>query len=272
MRRPLTSAAFGWRPEWTARALALFRADDDRFTDEEILTILRAGEAGLKIPDVCAAGGIRTATYYALEGQIRRPDAGRREKPPAARPQETPDHHGRLRGAGRPQRRRSGHAPRDSQRFTATEGGRRTRPRIPSRRDRHHPRRPRRFPPWSALENAAAGGALQSTPVRQPSQGADAAQSAGVRASAPWVNAEDIETAEPSGYVVQVAAVPDLQEARAVLDQLAEAGYPAYLTATVIDRVELYRVRVGPLKSRRAAEDVARRLEREGHRAPWVTK
>ena len=86
------------------------------------------------------------------------------------------------------------------------------------------------------------------------------------------MNAEDIETADPDGYVVQVAAVPDLQEARAVLEQLAEAGYPAYLTATIVDQVELYRVRVGPLKSRPAAEEVARRLEREGHRAPWVTK
>ena len=69
MRRPMTSTAFGWRPEWTARALALFRGEDDRFTDEEILTILRAGEAGLKIPDVCAAGGIRMATYYAWKAK-----------------------------------------------------------------------------------------------------------------------------------------------------------------------------------------------------------
>ena len=64
MRRLLTGAAFGWGPGWTARALALFRADDDRFTDEEILMILRAGEAGLKLADVCAAGGIRMVTYY----------------------------------------------------------------------------------------------------------------------------------------------------------------------------------------------------------------
>jgi cell division septation protein DedD len=127
--------------------------------------------------------------------------------------------------------------------------------------------------PAPNLQGAAAtGGALQSTAVSRRSQGDAAAQSVGLRAGAPWVNADDIETAEPNGYVVQVAAVPDLREARAVLDQLAEAGYPAYLTAKTIDRVELYRVRVGPLKSRHAAEDVARRLEREGHRAPWVTK
>ena len=123
------------------------------------------------------------------------------------------------------------------------------------------------------LQSAAgAGPGLQFTDVHQLSRRADAEQPVGLRASAPWVNAEDIETADPDGYVVQVAAVPNLQEARAVLDQLAEAGYPAYLTAKTIEEVEMYRVRVGPLKSRHAAEDVARRLEREGHRAPWVTK
>jgi cell division septation protein DedD len=103
-------------------------------------------------------------------------------------------------------------------------------------------------------------------------QGADAVQSVGLHASEKRVNGGDIETADPNGYVVQVAAVPNLQEARAVLEQLAEAGYPAHLTAKTVDRVELYRVRVCPLKSRPAAEEVARRLEREGHRAPWVTK
>ena len=50
-------------------------------------------------------------------------------------------------------------------------------------------------------------------------------QPVGLRASATSVHAEDIKTADPHGYVVQVAAVPDLQEARAVLEQLAEAGY-----------------------------------------------
>jgi cell division septation protein DedD len=120
---------------------------------------------------------------------------------------------------------------------------------------------------------AVAGPAPQSPAVRQPAQGADSAQPAGLRESVTSsVSAEDIETVSPNGYVVQVAAVPNLQEARAVLAQLAEAGYPAHLTATIVDRVELYRVRVGPLKSRPEAEEVARRLEREGHRAPWITK
>jgi cell division septation protein DedD len=119
---------------------------------------------------------------------------------------------------------------------------------------------------------AAAEPTRQSPTVRRPAPGADAAPPVGLGASSTSVNAQDIETANPNGYVVQVAAVPNLQEARAVLAQLTEAGYPAHLTAKIVDRVELYRVRVGPLKSRPVAEEIARRLEREGHRSPWVTK
>jgi cell division septation protein DedD len=119
---------------------------------------------------------------------------------------------------------------------------------------------------------AAAGNAPQSPPIRRPAQGADAVQPADLRARATVVNAGDIETADPNGYVVQVAALPNLQEARAVLEQLAEAGYPVHLTTKIVGRVELYRVRVGPLKSRPVAEEVAQRLEREGHSAPWVTR
>lgn len=274
MRRPLTSAAFGWRPEWTARALALFRADDDGFTDEEILTILRAGEAGLKIPDVCAAGGIRMATYYAWKAKY----AG--QTPSGVRNR-------RLRDRRKRQTNMAAFAALAvlgvgaAGMLLATRNA--SQPQKASANAPENPLGSQPAPPAATVtmpapalqrfgDSAAAGSALQSTDVRQPSPGADAASSVGLRASAPWVNGEDIETADPDDYVVQVAAVPDLQEARAVLDQLAEAGYSAYLTATMIDRVELYRVRVGPLKSRNEAQDVARRLEREGHRAPWVTK
>ena len=273
MRRPLTGAAFGWQPGWTARALGLFRADDDRFTDEEILTILHAGEAGLKIPDVCAAGGIRMVTYYVWKAKY----AGL-----------TPSEVRNRRLRERRKRRATMATFAALVVLSVGAAGMLLATRHasqPRKASANEPENPLESRPAAAaatvtipapapnLQSAAAAGlGLQFTAVRQPSQGADAAQPVGLRASAPWVNAEEIETADPNSYVVQVAAVPDLQEARAVLDQLAEAGYHAYLTATMIDRVELYRVRVGPLKSWPVAQEVARRLEREGHRAPWVTK
>jgi cell division septation protein DedD len=123
------------------------------------------------------------------------------------------------------------------------------------------------------LQSAAAAGPAPTFPAVPPStQQPDAAQAVVPRASTPALHTQDIKTADPDGYVVQVAAVPDLREARAILEQLADAGYPSYLIVKVVDRVELYRVRVGPLKSRAEAEETVRRLDREGHRAPWITK
>jgi putative transposase len=275
MRRRLTGSAFGWGPGWTARALALFR--DDRFTDEEILTILRAGEAGLKLADVCAAGGIRVATYYDWKAKYS-----------GLTPADVRKRRLRERRLRARRKRRALMAAFAAlvvlSVWAAGTFGNPLKPRPTA------PRAPVAtvtIPgPAPTLRNPAVAGHTPPSPVvSQPARvvsqpapvvsqppGAEAAQPAGLRASATWVNAEDIETANPNGYVVQVAAVPNLEEARAVLAQLADAGYPAHLTATIVDRVELYRVRVGPLKSRPAAEEVARRLEREGHRAPWITK
>jgi putative transposase len=273
MRRRLTAAAFGWRPGWTSRALALFRADDDRFTDEEILTILRAGEAGLKLADVCAAGGIRVDTYNDWKAKYS-----------GLMPSEV-----RSRRLRERRRRRVTMAAFAAMLvFSVVAAGTLLGIRNASQSLKApvnppgNPVRPQPMAPAAIVTSpvpapnlqsaAAAGHALQSPAVQPPVQVADAVEPVGLRASASGVNAGDIETADPNGYVVQVAAVPNLQEARAVLEQLTEAGYPAHLTAKIVDRVELYRVRVGPLKSRPMAEEVARRLEREGHRAPWVTK
>ncbi len=271
MGQPLSSTAFGWGAGWTARARALFRADDDGFTDEEILTILSAGEAGLKIPDLCAAGGIRMATYYVWKAKYagltpfavrdrRLRDRRKRQATMAASAVIVVLSVGAagmllsIRNASQPDTASANVPEPPLKSWAAAPGGTLTIPALPN------------------LQSAAAAyRALQSDAIGQPSQGMDAAQPVGLRASASWAHAGDIESADPNGFVVQVAAVPDLQEARAVLEQLAEAGHHAYLTATIVDRVELYRVRVGPLKSRLAAEDVARRLEREGHRGPWVT-
>ena len=85
-------------------------------------------------------------------------------------------------------------------------------------------------------------------------------------------NPEHLERADRSDYSVQVAAVPALEEARVLLEQLSGARYPAYLIPVTINQVRLYRVRVGPFKSQQTAQKTARRLEREGHHAPWITK
>jgi putative transposase len=273
MRQLLTGAAFGLGPGWITRALGLLRAEDDRFTDEEILMILRAGEAGLKLADVCAAGGIPPVTYYKWKIKFN-----------GLTPSEV-----RNRRRLERRKRRAGMAavaalivlsvgaagrvlgiPNASQSQAASPANA---PENPVKSRPAAPAATATIPvPAPNLESAGAEGrALQAPAVRQSTEGDAPGQPAGQGTSAAWAHAEDIETADPNGYVVQVVAVPNLQEARAVREQLASAGYHAYLTAIIVDHVELYRVRVGPLESRPAAQEVARRLEREGHPASWVT-
>ena len=45
-------------------------------------------------------------------------------------------------------------------------------------------------------------------------------------------NPEHLERADRSGYSVQIAAVPDLEEARVLLEQLSRAKYPRSVTRT----------------------------------------
>lgn len=80
------------------------------------------------------------------------------------------------------------------------------------------------------------------------------------------------ERAGTSGYSVQVAAVPDPQEARTLSDELTRAGYSVYLTTATVKQVRYHRVRVGPFQTRQTAQQVAQRLETQGYKAPWITK
>ena len=75
------------------------------------------------------------------------------------------------------------------------------------------------------------------------------------------------------GYSVQLAAVPDVQEASGRIEQLRAAGYSAaYLLPTTAGDLTLYRVRIGPFDSLRDAQDVVRRLKRDGYEGTWISK
>lgn len=82
-------------------------------------------------------------------------------------------------------------------------------------------------------------------------------------------------TGEPGGpgYVVQVAALQVRGEADTIAKRLSGKGYPAYVTAPASGAsAPIYRVRVGKYKSRREAEQVAARLEREEQFKPWISR
>jgi DedD protein len=81
-------------------------------------------------------------------------------------------------------------------------------------------------------------------------------------------------TAEPSGqgYAVQIAALNVRTEAEAIAKRLSSKGYAAYVVAPATGTPPVYRVRVGKFPTRREAESVAARLQKEEQFTPWVTR
>ena len=270
MRWPFNSHTFAGNRGWSARAFARFVPDRDRFTDEEILTVIRAGEAGLNVADLCGAVGMRLATYCVLKSKYG-----------GLAPAELRDR--RL----QERRKRRALAIAVAWAFagvgigsvliaiwssTSSTGATASAPR--SRVD-NATRTALRSPIEALAAPVPSPGAVPDVRANRPSvptSHAGEPNVAEITGGGTLANAEHLESADPKGYSVQVAAVPDLKEAQAVLEQLARASYPAYLIPTIINQVQLFRVRVGPLESREVAQETVRRLEREGHRAPWVTK
>jgi cell division septation protein DedD len=75
-----------------------------------------------------------------------------------------------------------------------------------------------------------------------------------------------------SGYVVQVAAVPDRRQADAIAGRLAGKGYPSFVSTSGTGSTRMFRVRVGKYSDRREAQSVAVRLQKEEQFKPWITR
>ena len=270
MLRRFNSHTFARNRGWSARAFARFLPDRDRFTDEEILTVIRAGDAGLNVADLCGAVGMRLATYCVLKAKYGGLAPGELQER-------------RL----RERRKRRALAIAVVWAFagvgissvliaiwssTPSSGATASAPRSPV--DNATPTA-LRSPVEALPAPVPSPGAVPDARANRPSvptAHAGEPNLAEITGGGTLANTEHLEPADPNSYSVQVAAVPDLEEAQAVLEQLARARYRAYLIPTIINQVQLFRVRVGPLESREVAQETVRRLEREGHHAPWVTK
>jgi cell division septation protein DedD len=71
---------------------------------------------------------------------------------------------------------------------------------------------------------------------------------------------------------VQVAALNARSEADAMAKRLSSKGYAAYVVAPPNGNPAVFRVRIGSYKTRREAEAMAARLQKEEQFKPWVTR
>jgi cell division septation protein DedD len=86
--------------------------------------------------------------------------------------------------------------------------------------------------------------------------------------------AADSAPAEPGGqgFAVQIAALNIRSEADAIAKRLSSKGYAAYVISPPNGTPAVYRVRVGKFTTRREAETVAAKLQKEEQFKPWVTR
>ncbi len=74
------------------------------------------------------------------------------------------------------------------------------------------------------------------------------------------------------GYAIQVAALRESGEADTIAKRLVSKGYDAYVLTPPGGTPSVYRVRIGSFKTRRDAEAIAAKLQREEQFKPWITR
>ena len=80
----------------------------------------------------------------------------------------------------------------------------------------------------------------------------------------PAANGNELTTALPSGYFVQVAAVSKQEDAQALVDALKKKEYPAFVAAQIATD-KLFRVQLGPYPEAKEAEAMRTRLIGDGY-------
>jgi cell division septation protein DedD len=130
---------------------------------------------------------------------------------------------------------------------------------------------------------AATSGGRSAAPATPAGQSAAAAPPAGQPAATPPVEKAPVHAAVPEaapgntprgtgGYAVQIAALNLRSEADAIAKKLSAKGYAAYVLNPAAGTPQIYRVRIGKYGSRREAETIATKLEKEEQFKPWVTR
>jgi len=125
---------------------------------------------------------------------------------------------------------------------------------------------------------APAGQAARATPPpaarATPPPAARQTPTPVAKEPAPAAKEEALSPAEPAGpgYALQIAALRDRDEADAIAKRLESKGYAAYVLAPASGTPPVFRVRIGKFKTRRDAETVSAKLQKEEQFNPWITR
>lgn len=136
-------------------------------------------------------------------------------------------------------------------------------------------------PPEEKLKAAAPEPAPPAPAVQEPvaAQPPPQRQQPTPAPAPPPVTSKAATTGPPAldpsgpGFAVQVSISETRREADQLAKQLIAKGYPAF----VVDPVkgtpkQIYRIRVGKYKTRKDAEEVQARLEKNEHFKPWIAR
>ncbi len=125
----------------------------------------------------------------------------------------------------------------------------------------------KKSPAVETLKPTAEKGSPAATAQTPPPDTRAPAAPASKAPDAPAASSE--ASARPWG--VQVAALNVRAEAEAVAKRLSSKGYAAYVVPPA-DGTSVYRVRVGRFSTRREAEPLKAKLEKEEQFKPWITR
>jgi len=121
---------------------------------------------------------------------------------------------------------------------------------------------------YKAVEQKDANAELTPPADQKPADataaGATSASTTSTPAASPVANPNELTTALPSGYFVQVAAVSKQEDAQALVDALKKKEYPAFVAAQVATD-KLFRVQLGPYPEAKEAEAMRTRLIGDGY-------
>jgi len=250
------------RKTWTDAVFASFRPSDHHVSDEEVFEILNAGSDGAAATDLCAAKGVTVPMYCVWKTKYRHLNL---EELREARRRElwrtrcllgvflvaaVLGAGGIVLGLAR------------AAQANITTGG--VSASAEASVDKKTPPLRTSLPTAEsrAERNQGAHSQLATAPAPAP--------------KAPLVEHESRSDAIPPapepGYRIQVAAAPSLQEGRVLVERLASAGYPAYLSRVIVRDTELFRVRIGPFDTLASAEQIASLLKRDGFNGAWIAR